>query len=61
MMNKDQESDCDLKKFTEENSLHFHPQKSASTLTMEFIGQPALQYKNHHNYTLTEVANYLNA
>ncbi len=43
MMNKDQESEMRSIKetFTEENSLQLHQQKSASTLSMEFVGHSA--------------------
>ncbi len=46
MMNKDQESEMRLIKeiFTEEYSLQFHQQKSASTLTMEFVGRSAYMF-----------------
>ncbi len=43
MMNKDQESEMQSteEKFTEENSLQFHQQKSASPLSMEFVCRSA--------------------
>ncbi len=46
MMNKDQESEMRLikEKITEENSLQFHQQKSASTLAMEFVGRSAYMF-----------------
>ncbi len=46
MMNKDQESEMRLIKeiFTEEYSLQFHQQKSASTLAMEFVGRSAYMF-----------------
>ncbi len=46
MMNKDQESRdvIQLKKFTEEHSLQFHQQKTASTLAMEFVGRSAYMF-----------------
>ncbi len=46
MMNKDQESEIQSteEKFTEEHSLQFHQQKSASTLTMEFVGLSAYMF-----------------
>ncbi len=46
MMNKDQESEMLLikEKFTEENSLQFHQQKSASALAMEFVGRSAYMF-----------------
>ncbi len=46
MMNKDQESEMRLikEKFTEENSLQFHQQKSASTLEMVFVGRSVYMF-----------------
>ncbi len=46
-MNKDQESEMRLikEKFTEEHSLPFRQQKTASTLTMEFVGRSAYNSK----------------
>ncbi len=46
MMNKDQESEIQSikEKITEENSLPFHQQKSASTLAMEFVGRSAYMF-----------------
>ncbi len=43
MMNKGQESEMRSIKetFTKENSLQLHQQKSASTLSMEFVGHSA--------------------
>ncbi len=48
MMNSDQESEMRLikEKFTEENSLQFHQQKSVSTLPMEFVGRSAYSSKS---------------
>ncbi len=41
MMNKDQESEMQS---IEENSLPFHQQNSASTLSMEFVGRSAYMF-----------------
>ncbi len=46
MLNEDQESEMRSikEKFTEENSLQFLQQKSASTLSMEFVGRSAYMF-----------------
>ncbi len=41
MMNKDQESEMQS---IEENSLQFHQQNSALTLSMEFVGRSAYMF-----------------
>ncbi len=48
-------------KFTEENSLQFHQQKSASTLSMEFVGRSVYMLKTPAIILLTEVTNYIKA
>ncbi len=63
MMNEDQESEMQSieEKFTEENSLQFHPAE-VSFNVLDGVRRPlSLHVRNISNYTLTEVTNYINA
>ncbi len=62
MLNENQESRdaIQLKKFTEENCLQF--QAEVSFNTRDGVRRPlCFTIQNHHNYTLTEVANCIKA
>lgn len=54
--NEDQESEMRSikEKFTEEHGLQFHQQKSASVLSMEFVGRSAYNSKSPTIILLTE-------